>query len=55
MIKFVFRAVELSHDVLTRLGSDGDRPTVKTLEAAQKSVIPRLEQVFSNFWIVSFL
>ncbi|XP_071809911.1 uncharacterized protein [Asterias amurensis] len=45
------KAVELSHDVLTRLGSDGDRPTVKTLEAAQKSVIPRLEQVFSNFWI----
>ncbi|XP_022088623.1 uncharacterized protein LOC110978161 isoform X3 [Acanthaster planci] len=46
------KAIDLSHDILTRLSNEGDRPTVKTLEAAQKHVIPKLEQVFSNFWII---
>ncbi|XP_038071568.1 uncharacterized protein LOC119740369 isoform X2 [Patiria miniata] len=45
------KAVDLSHDILNRLSSEGDRPNVKTLEAAQKHAIPKLEQVFSNFWI----
>ena len=43
----------LHPDVLSRLGSDGDRVSSKTIEMAQKSVLPELEKHFHQFWAVS--
>ncbi|XP_072031975.1 uncharacterized protein [Amphiura filiformis] len=44
------KAVTLHPDVLTRLGADGDRVSSKTIEVAQKSVLPELEKMFNQFW-----
>ncbi|XP_071963188.1 uncharacterized protein [Antedon mediterranea] len=44
------RFVSLPQDVTEKLSSEGNKPTVKTLELAQKSVLPKLENSFHVFW-----
>ncbi|XP_033105030.1 uncharacterized protein LOC117107440 isoform X2 [Anneissia japonica] len=44
------RFVELSQDVMTKLSSEGNKPTAKTLELAQKAVAQKLEDSFTVFW-----
>ncbi|XP_071509749.1 uncharacterized protein [Diadema antillarum] len=44
------RSINMSREVLARQSTEGERLSSKTMDMALKSVLPNIEEAFSNFW-----